>query len=592
MTKNFAANLKIGAIMGSSVGKVFGSVKRKMKDQETELKRLRAAYKEAAKGTGEYAGKLDELQREIDQTEAKLKRLRAASKVSLGDSVKGVGSAFAGDAKRLAMGAGIAAASVTAVGAAVVGTTKGFIDWADEIGDAAEALGMSTQALQTWQFAAATVGVGGSKMTASIAKFSKTIMDGGKKTDETLKKLGINAARLRKLGLDDQLAVVAESFKNYKGADRAALSMKLFGKSGYMLAGVLAKGKKGLDEFREAGEKTGAVLDDEAAKKAGEAAAAMDMLGITLIGLRNIFAIEMVPAFQEMASSLGQFVQSHGKEVREWAKKFGESLKNDVVPALVTFMKNLPGMISELSKVAKEFWENVKAVKDFVGGWGNLATAIVAINFIPTIAAVGSLGKSLWVLSGATWAAVGPWLALAAAIGAVVYTLTHQEEVGEKVYQFWEAIAGEEFVAKFWDSVLEYQLSYEAFIQWNIEKSAQLRQAVGEIFASIGEAMINGFKTAFEWIETKLNALMTTFSDFGSRVKSFFGFGGDTASSTAAPITPSDSMPSQSTTANQTNNWNINVNAPGGDGRRIADQLRSEFNRKPLYDMDSFAPAQ
>jgi hypothetical protein len=85
---------------------------------------------------------------------------------------------------------------------------------------------------------------------------------------------------------------------------------------------------------------------------------------------------------------------------------------------------------------------------------------------------------------------------------------------------------------------------------------------------------------------------MTTFSDFGSRVKSFFGFGGDTASSTAAPVTPSGSMPPQASTANQTNHWSINVNAPGGDGRRIADSIRNEFNSKPLYDMDSFAPAR
>jgi hypothetical protein len=45
-------------------------------------------------------------------------------------------------------------------------------------------------------------------------------------------------------------------------------------------------------------------------------------------------------------------------------------------------------------------------------------------------------------------------------------------------------------------------------------------------------------------------------------------------------------MPDRSTSMNQSNSFNINVNAPGADGRRIADQIRNEFNRKPLFDMD------
>ena len=588
MIKNFAANLKIGAVMGSSVGRVFGGVKTKIKAQEAELKRLRAAYKEASKGSGEFAGSLKKLEKEIGDAESKLKRLRDASKISLGDAMGKIGSSFTGDAKRLAVGAGIAVGAIAAVGTAVYATTRGFVDWADDIGDSAEALGMSTQALQTWQFAAATVGVGGAKMTASVARFSKAVMEGGDATDETLSKLTINAARLRKLSLDEQLEVVAEAFKNYKGADKAALSMKLFGKSGYQLAGILSKGKKGLDEFRKAGEETGAVLDDEAAAAAGEAASALDMFGITMLGLRNTIAIQFVPTLRRLAERFTQFARENGPQIREWASRFATLIETKVVPAIGAMIDKLPGIIDEFGKFASKLFDGAKAAADFLGGWENLAIALVALNFAPTIAAIGSMVASLWTLSGATWAVVSPWLALAAAIGAVVYIFNNLDTVGEKVNAFYDAIFGEGFTLMMGDffnelanlpSTIEHytDLAFKVFQDWAEKTARVIREAFTAVFNWLAEQ--------FNVISNKITAMWDKAKALGESVKSFFGFG-SAASPTSAPVTPSESMPDRSTSMNQSNNFNINVNAPGADGRRIADQLRNEFNRKPLFDSD------
>jgi hypothetical protein len=86
-------------------------------------------------------------------------------------------------------------------------------------------------------------------------------------------------------------------------------------------------------------------------------------------------------------------------------------------------------------------------------------------------------------------------------------------------------------------------------------------------------------------IGNKIAAIWDKAKALGESVKNFFGFG-SAATPTSAPVTPSESMPDRSTSMNQSNSFNINVNAPGADGRRIADQIRNEFNRKPLFDMD------
>jgi hypothetical protein len=589
MTKNFAANLKIGAVMGSSVGRVFGGVNKKIKEQEATLKKLRSAYKDAAKGTGEFTGSLEKMQKEIKDSEQELKRLRGLSKLGLGGVMGKFGSTFKADAKRLAVGAGIATAAISAVGASIYSVTRGFVDWADDIGDSAEALGMSTQALQTWQFAAATVGVGGAKMTASVAKFSKAIMEGGDATDETLGKLTINAKRLRKLSLDEQLEVVAEAFKNYKGADKAAISMKLFGKSGYQLAGILSKGKQGLDDFRKAGADTGAVLTDEAAAAAGEAASVLDMFGITLVGLRNTIAIEFVPALKGMTEQFIRLVRDNGPKIREWATKFGEVLEANVVPALAKMIDRLPALIDNISKFASGFWKALDATQNFLGGWDKLGYALIAISFAPTIAAIGTMVASLWTLTGASWAAVGPWLALAAAIGGVTYVLNDlgdgdwKKGLSEAFRMIWREIevAGE-LIGNFWNSVKNsfgrnFEVMITAFQDWAENTARVIREAFAAVFDWLG--------AQFDKLGNKLNEMWNKAKALGESVKNFFGFG-SSATPTSAPITPTESMPDRSTSMNQSNSFNINVNAPGADGRRIADQIRNEFNRKPLFDMD------
>jgi phage tail tape-measure protein len=121
MTKNFAANMKIGAMMGSSVGRVFNGVNKKVKEQEATLKKLRSAYADAAKGSGAFVGSLAKMEREITSAEAKLKRLQAAAKIDLGKSMKGIGSKFWGDTKRLGMVGGV-------MGAAGLGLAKNMLD--------------------------------------------------------------------------------------------------------------------------------------------------------------------------------------------------------------------------------------------------------------------------------------------------------------------------------------------------------------------------------------------------------------------------------------------------------------------------------
>jgi phage tail tape-measure protein len=92
---------------------------------------------------------------------------------------------------------------------------------------------------------------------------------------------------------------------------------------------------------------------------------------------------------------------------------------------------------TKMIKAGEEIWALgkgiatvVTTVKDLVGGWGNLGYVMLAANFAPTIKLIVEMTTALKLMSAATWAAVGPWAALAAAIYSV-YDVMNDNKIGK-----------------------------------------------------------------------------------------------------------------------------------------------------------------
>jgi len=594
MTKNFAANLKIGAIMGSSVGKVFGGVKRKMKEQEAELKRLRAAYKDAAKGTGEYAGKLDQLQREIDQTESKLKKLRAASKIDLGQSLRGVGSKFWGDTKRLGIAGGVIGGAGLAIGNNMLSIAADF--------EKAKAM------LKTAEGSA-----------EAAEKSFQWVQDFGKRTPYELGQVLEAFIKLKMYGIDpisgDALRILGDTasatgkdlMQAVEAIADATIGENMRLKEAFAIDGAI-EGNKILYRYTDKMLKQRTITVDKNNKAQIKSTllailndrykGAMDEQSKTWNGMvSNMkdawgqFAFKIMESgpFEKLKGKLRDLLDNFDKWAKDgtldlWADKIGSKLGD---------------FIEDMSKLAKDIFKAADATQEFLGGWDKLALGVVAVNFAPTILALGSMAKALFLVGKAAWASLGPWGILIGLVVGFVAILKNLDAVGARVNEFFDdlywglaPLGSPRFTDMVGNGLFEIQLAIEDL--WDKVKNGAtlVYESIKLVFVNIGQAMIEGMRVGFDWITSKLNGMISGFDRFGQSVKSFFGFGGESSSGSSAPITPSSSMPPRVSGATQNNNWNINVNAPGGDGRRIADSIRSEFNRKPLYDMDSFAPAQ
>lgn len=131
-------------------------------------------------------------------------------------------------------------------GAAFVGISRfvsAVVNTASKIQDTADAIGISTDALQSYGIQAGRVGVDQEKLNLSLAKFAKGLgdaADAATPLSRELLKLGIGPNQ----GIEEVLLDVADAMaKLPTQAEKASLAVRLFGRSGVQMVPFLQQGR-------------------------------------------------------------------------------------------------------------------------------------------------------------------------------------------------------------------------------------------------------------------------------------------------------------------------------------------------------------
>lgn len=143
---------------------------------------------------------------------------------------------------------------------------------AADLGEQAEQLGLTTDQLQAYRFAAAQAGIGNEQLDTAMTKLTRSIGAAGDGSDEMIAKfdkLGVKLldgeGRLRKVS-----AVAPEVARGLLAieseTERNALMMDLFGKSGMKMVTVLGDLAKGNDALVETAKKENALIAPETIK--------------------------------------------------------------------------------------------------------------------------------------------------------------------------------------------------------------------------------------------------------------------------------------------------------------------------------------
>lgn len=234
-----------------------------------------------------------------------------SSAKGLGAGMKGLGAdAFiAGGAFGLAFGAiskvvGVIEQAVTSI-PRLVSEQIQVVDSAREV---AMRLGITTDQLLAYQFAAKMANVESGQLSAALTKMARGVTQAaisGGKLESPFMALGVSAKELAGMSIDKQFETIAEAISKIESpALRVKLAMDIFGKSGAELMGIFAGGEAGIEDAIKRYHELAGTLSEVDAAKLGAAADAMDELSTAWDGLGRQLAVTVVPALKDVVEYL------------------------------------------------------------------------------------------------------------------------------------------------------------------------------------------------------------------------------------------------------------------------------------------------
>lgn len=224
------------------------------------------------------------------------KTQEAFNKVTSG--LKKVSSASARMAKDISVAATAATASIVGMGYALSQQTQKI----DDVAKTARKLGTSVATLQELQYAAEISGVSTTTLNMAMQRLTRRVSEAASGFGEAkgaLRELGLNAAKLEKMPLDQQMAVLADAFQDVESeADKVRLAMKLFDSEGVALVNTLGIGSEGLREMAAEANNLGIVLTDIEAARFEEMNDQITRMQFAASAAATTFTAELMPVIE------------------------------------------------------------------------------------------------------------------------------------------------------------------------------------------------------------------------------------------------------------------------------------------------------
>lgn len=228
---------------------------------------------------------------------------------------------------------------------------------AADLGELSQQLGVSTDGLQTYQYAARQSGVSTDQLEAALAKLTQRIGDaaaGNKEAIDAFNLLGVGVldAQGKIRSTDDVLGDVADSLSRIPDpARRAASEVDLFGRSGQRLDTILASGRAGLQEFGRQAQATGQIIASDLITNADSAVDAIDAMQGSFSKLAATLLAKVAPALKSAADDIRVFFG--GGTLQEEIDQLKRTLSNPWDVQTIIDEKGLKEQLQTLEEIQR-----------------------------------------------------------------------------------------------------------------------------------------------------------------------------------------------------------------------------------------------
>ena len=285
---------------------------------------------------------------------------------------------------------------------------KGSIDAADNLNDLSQRTGVSVESLSKFGAAANDSGSSVDEVAKAMGKLSKNIVDPASKTNEALRSIGVSStdASGKIRSMDQIMLDIADKFaKMPDGAQKTALAMELFGKSGMNLIPMLNQGRDALSKYN-------ATMTTEGAQAADKFNDSLNEIARVVAGPFNQAVTALLPLITQIAeglagaitafSQLPQPVQSAVVVVGALAAAFLA-----LAPAIAAIITIGPALAAGLAGLGAAF----SAIVPIVAGLGTVL-AVVFSGPVGIVALVVAAGIAIYAFRdqiGEAFGAIGEY---------------------------------------------------------------------------------------------------------------------------------------------------------------------------------------
>lgn len=240
----------------------------------------------------------------VDQTKTAFDSIKRGLG-GLTDTAKSVNGVLAN------LGVAVSVAGLTAM-------VKSAIDTGDALDEMSQRVGVSVETLSVWKPAAEQSGVSGESFEKGLRKLSTTMLEAATGSEDAVRGFSAVGVEFKNqdgtLRATDQVLLdLAERFKAMPdGAEKTALAVQLFGKSGAELIPFLNQGRDGINELAAEMQALGVQMSSETAAQAGNFNDALDKLKLATTSIGNQIIASLLPALNDMAGGMVESAKQGG----------------------------------------------------------------------------------------------------------------------------------------------------------------------------------------------------------------------------------------------------------------------------------------
>jgi hypothetical protein len=237
--------------------------------------------------------------------------------------LRDVGEAGSREMGKLAQGAQVAQRAFSLLGPVLAGIsvgaltafTKNAIDAVGGLGELADQLGVSTDALQALSLASTQAGISGEELQRGLAALTRKIADaatGEQAAEQAFARLGIAFRNTEGQARPTEAVLVdiAERLREVESpAERAAVVTSMFGdRIGQKLIPMLSQGREGLVAMTAEAIRFGTIASPELIAKADEAADKVAALSASFSAFANNMVANVAPAIVSVIDGLNRLI--------------------------------------------------------------------------------------------------------------------------------------------------------------------------------------------------------------------------------------------------------------------------------------------